>query len=186
MNNIDSEVDRLLDMVKSKEESVASSSAGLPGFDMPHTGKGPLKIKKKKKEYIDEKENRNTDKRIMIDFDGTIHSYEKGWQDGEIYGHYLENSKEVINELYNDFEIVIFTARASKTQHEKHERDVNKTIKNVEDWLNEQGIKFDFITAEKLPAIVYIDDKAIEFKNNWLEIHERIKSLDKDISERGL
>ena len=40
-------------------------------------------------------------KTIVFDFDGVIHKYSKGWQDGSIYDEPVEGIKDLINE-YND------------------------------------------------------------------------------------
>lgn len=185
------EVDRLLDevskkMKKSKDESTASASAGLPGFDMPHTGK-PYngKDKKRKKKIMrymesDEEKTEITDReknRIMIDFDGVIHSYHEGYKDGSIYGYVIENTKETIDELSIDHQIVIFTTRVSEGHNVDQGESVEEKRKQIENWLSENEIFFDFITADKLPAIVYIDDKAIRFENNWCDVKSKIKGL---------
>ena len=36
----------------------------------------------------------------------------------------------------------------------------------IEDWLKEHDIEVDGMTAEKLPAEIYIDDRAFKF-DNW-------------------
>ena len=48
----------------------------------------------------------------------------------------------------------------------------------VEEWLKKHDVYHlvQEITHEKPRAEYYIDDKAIEFKNNWKEILERIKA----------
>ena len=57
-------------------------------------------------------------KRIMIDFDGTIHKYSEGWKDGTIYDPPFPGVKEVINQFKKDgFEIVIFTSRLCQSVH---------------------------------------------------------------------
>lgn len=142
---------------------MTSAASGLPGFDMPHTGKKNKRILK------DNSSNKN--KRLMIDFDGVIHSYHKGYLDGEIYGYVIDDAKEVIDELKNDFEIVIFTSRLS------NENSNNQSEKRkIEDWLKENKIHYDYITSDKLAAEYYIDDKAITFNNNWSDILNKIKN----------
>lgn len=163
---LDEYINKLLDETKSQETSAA---AGLPGFDSPHTN-----VRKKNKEILQDEENEEVvdreSKRLMIDFDGVIHSYHEGWKDGSIYGYVIEGSKETINELSETHQIVIFTTRASSTQPNQEQ-----SIKDVEDWLNKNDIYFDFITADKLAAELYIDDNAVRFENNWDEIKSRVK-----------
>lgn len=170
-------IDKFLDEVRYKKESAASASAGLPGFDMPHTGK-PYKDKKEKqvfKNYNEQDEMINREnKRLLIDFDGVIHSYHEGYKDGSIYGYLLEGAKETIDELSKTHQIVIFTSRVSQSQNEE---SLNQIKKDIEDWLNKHEIYFDFITADKLAAVAYIDDNAIRFENNWSEIKNKIGSL---------
>lgn len=76
--------------------------------------------------------------------------------------------------------IVILTSRMSKSWWEHEGFSIAERIdqlRYVEDRLAKHNIPYDRITSEKVPAIAYIDDKAIEFRpneNNWGEIQQRI------------
>jgi uncharacterized HAD superfamily protein len=89
---------------------------------------------------------------ISIDFDKTIHSYHRGWDDGSIYGFPIKDVKKAIDELKKEFRIVIFTCR--------------HPLRDVEKWLRNRDIYFDKITHLKEPSKYYIDDNAIRF-TNW-------------------
>lgn len=98
----------------------------------------------------------NNVKTIAVDFDGVIHSYEKGWLSGVIYGTPMRDSKLTINELIKKgFKVVVFTARTE--------------LDPVRKWL----VEYDFpeleVTNIKPPAMCYIDDRAIRFRN-WKDI----------------
>lgn len=120
-------------------------------------------------------------RRAMIDLDGTIHKYSKGYADGTIYDDPFEGAKKVIDWLKDKgFEIVIFTSRASKENARimggSHENEIEK----VENYLKYHNIHFDRVTAEKLPADFYVDDKAIVIKNgDWDAVLKVIKSRNK-------
>lgn len=92
-------------------------------------------------------------KTIVFDFDGVIHKYSKGWQDGSIYDEPVQGIKEVINELHKDYDIYVVTTRA---------RDLRQQTA-VENYLNDNGIEFDCVTSIKVPASVYIDDRGLQF-----------------------
>lgn len=115
-------------------------------------------------------------KRIMIDFDGTIHKYSKGWKDGTIYDEPMSGSKQFIEQLKNDdFEVVVFTSRLSVSS--LGQEVVNEQKEMIEMWLKKYGIEVDGVTAEKLPAVAYVDDRAVEFDGVWnSELLDRIKS----------
>lgn len=54
-------------------------------------------------------------KTIAIDFDGVIHAYTKGWQDGSIYDVTIDGSIEAINDLMRSgVSVVIFSTRSSR------------------------------------------------------------------------
>ncbi len=115
--------------------------------------------------------------RILIDFDQTIHSYDNGWKDGVIYGNVIKGTKEAINILKEKYEIVIFTARLSQINENTEEAK-----QQIEEWLREQNIYFDLVTADKMPAHFYIDDKAIRFEGNWNDILTKIKQIENTIN----
>lgn len=100
-------------------------------------------------------------KTIVFDFDGVIHSYKSGWKgvtnipDGPVSG-----IKEVIDDLRQDFKVVIVSTRCFQ----------DGGIGAIREWLNKYKIEVDDVLGEKPPAIVYIDDRAICFngKTNGL------------------
>ncbi len=145
----------------------------------------PSTKKKKKREIIrtiyPESKKEKLPKRAMIDLDGTIHAYSQGYKDGEIYDIPFNGAKEVIDWLKrNGYEIVIFTTRASKANAEELGGDFKEQIKKIAKWLKQNNIYFDKITAEKLAAQFYIDDKAIHIsKGNWNSVLNVIKKRDK-------
>jgi hydroxymethylpyrimidine pyrophosphatase-like HAD family hydrolase len=94
-------------------------------------------------------------KTIAVDFDGVVHSYEKGWNGGSIYGTLKEDCKEVIDGLKaKGFNVVIFTAR--------------ENLDDVREWLIKMDLELE-VTNTKPPAIAYIDDRAIRF-TNWKDM----------------
>ena len=140
-------------------------------------------VKKKKRKKIIRVTFPNEDwmvleqRRAMIDFDGTIHKYSKGYDDGTIYDEPFKDAKDVIDWLKNKgFEIVIFTTRASKENSMETGGDHNKETQNIENWLKDNGIYFDRITSDKLAADFYIDDKSITIKDgNWKNVLKAVK-----------
>jgi hypothetical protein len=94
-------------------------------------------------------------KKILIDFDNTLHDAKDGFKDGELYGKPMKDSVEMIKKLIeNGFEPIVFTAR-----------DVTnlETIDLIDKWLKDNGYPAMFITNKKIPALAYIDDRAIRF-----------------------
>ena len=121
---------------------------------------------------------------VAVDFDGVIHTYDKGWQDGSIYGEPVPGALDAIEALMERHAVAIFTTRDTG---------------QVRDWLaghgfddiwtdlaweppfwNERGALL--VTNRKPAAIAYIDDRGIRFAD-WgqaladLERHEGQREL---------
>ena len=110
---------------------------------------------------------------IAIDFDGVIHTFDKGWYDGTCYGKPIDGALDAIKKLSEKYNIIIFTAKALPDRPLVN----GKTGKQlIFDWLEEYNVMqyISDITYTKPRAEYYIDDKAIEFKNNWLPILKEI------------
>ena len=164
--------------------SGTSAAAGINATYDAFPGSDRYSKKKKKKKilrvaYPNESVVKTSQSmRAMIDLDETIHKYSKGWNGGIIYDDPIPGAKQVIDWLQSKgYEIVIFTTRASAENAKEHGQDVNDQIEGVENWLSNNEIYYDRVTAEKLNADFYIDDKAIHIKDgNWLEVLKEIKS----------
>lgn len=116
-------------------------------------------------------------KAIGVDFDGVIHSYERGWQGGVIYGTPIEGAIDSVKTIMEKYAVFIYTAR--------------NNLEDVALWLNENG-GFECVTSynntfwdvkgkllitnKKYTAIAYIDDRAITFTDwgNTMEAVERL------------
>jgi hypothetical protein len=113
---------------------------------------------------------------ICVDYDATIVPW------GELGADVspLPDAVETIRAFKDaGYKIVILTSRMSPTWWIAEgwgmlESVASKWWDSVADVLNKHGIPFDGITCEKVPAQYYIDDRAIEFKNNWSEIRKRV------------
>lgn len=108
---------------------------------------------------------------ICLDWDGVIHDYREGWQDGSIYGSVTPGFFEWAMEARLHFSLVIYSSR-SKT---------DDGIQAMKTWLQHQAEIYygDEIVAtdcakafefayEKPAAFLTIDDRAIAFKGDWL------------------
>jgi hypothetical protein len=48
---------------------------------------------------------------VGVDFDGVIHTYEKGWQDGTIYGEPMPGGFDALERLQKKYAVFIHTTR---------------------------------------------------------------------------
>lgn len=108
---------------------------------------------------------------ICIDFDGVIHSYERGWQDGSIYGTVVPGFCDWAEQAKTKFKLVVYSSRS----HSESDRVA------MSDWLVAEIFLWaetkvggstlsanDFgFASEKPPAFLTIDDRAIHFKGDW-------------------
>ncbi len=114
---------------------------------------------------------------VALDFDGTIHSYERGWADGSIYGTPVPGALEAMQRLWNaGCRLLIFTCRLGVAPDHispgaprggEHQREA------IVNWLeHHRGIggftwEVDEVTGAKPIADVYIDDRAVGFRGDW-------------------
>lgn len=131
---------------------------------------------------------------IAIDFDGVIHAYTKRWKDGTCYDKPVEGVFESIAKLFDlGYTVFIFSTRSPKQikrwmKENCYECDYiyngmggdpnnysypkfNFTVELIPFWVkfwNKKNVVG--ITKRKLPAHVYVDDRAMNFKGDWNQI----------------
>jgi hypothetical protein len=131
-------------------------------------------------------------KTLAVDFDGVIHKYRNGWADGSIYDEPFEGAEEFLREKLSSGEWAVFI---HSTRNPRQIR--NWLIKKMPNtfgamavdcgqlWCGQDGFEVKIIpfwtkfwnrndaigiSRRKLPAIAYIDDRAIRFNGDWKEI----------------
>jgi hypothetical protein len=111
-------------------------------------------------------------KTIAVDFDGVIHAYSKGWQDGSIYDEPMPGAIVGLTRLMQSYAVFVHTTRDAKKVARWIEQQTGYGIECTTQihWLpwrrtfwNRQGLLL--VTNRKLPAIAYIDDRAIRFES---------------------
>lgn len=137
-------------------------------------------------------------KTIAIDFDGVIHKYSKGWHDGTCYDEPTEGAEIFLRDLmkYKGVSVFILSTRSPKQIEKwliKHMPftfgplaedcsqinggngwGIRKIPFWVKFWDNPDVIG---ITQKKLPAVVYIDDRAIRFTGSWKDVLDKFSSM---------
>lgn len=77
--------------------------------------------------------------------------------------------------------LIVFTARGMATCDGKIGLINKVRVPVMVEWLNKHEIPFDEIVIGKPHCDFFIDDKNIEFKNNWPEIRERLLKEEKNV-----
>jgi hypothetical protein len=101
---------------------------------------------------------------VCVDFDGVIHSYTSGWNEGwqidpcRLLDPPVPGAIEWLEKIALDFEVVILTTRGQFPESEAA----------VKTWLlyhglSEQVTERIIVTHEKVAALVYIDDRGYRF-----------------------
>jgi len=111
---------------------------------------------------------------LCLDFDGVIHSYEKGWQDGVIYGTIVPGFFEWATEAKLKFSLVIYSSRSKEPASLQQmadwlaqELEVWKLGRDLHSSVPELLLRDFTFAHEKPPAFLTIDDRAITFKGDW-------------------
>ena len=115
---------------------------------------------------------------VAFDFDGVIHKYSKGWQDGSIYDDY---NKEVLDLMLllqkTGFPVYILSTRKPEQIVEWWDKQgftiaSTPVTEDLDFWNNTEIVG---VTNRKLPAQLYIDDRA--YKYTGQTVLEFLKSL---------
>jgi hypothetical protein len=112
---------------------------------------------------------------ISIDFDGVLHDDCKGFHDGTCYGEPIPGALEALKLLSQDYDIIIFSAKARKDRPLVH----GKTgIQHICEWLERHGVLeyVTDITSDKPRSLLYIDDKAVRF-TTWKQTLQLCNNL---------
>lgn len=101
-------------------------------------------------------------KRVVFDFDGVIHSYTSGWKGIDVIPDPpVEGIKEVLQKLIdNQYEVCVLSTRCSEYSG----------YKAIQQWLVLNDIPFTEVRADKPPAICYVDDRALKFDANYIDL----------------
>jgi len=104
------------------------------------------------------------DKVLCIDFDGVLYPRDELFASPAP----IPGAKAAMQRLRRaGYKLVIFTSRLSPTYLDAQGEDFGEQRAYVEGLLERDGIPFDDVTAEKVPAAVYLDDRALRFDDNW-------------------
>jgi hypothetical protein len=90
--------------------------------------------------------------KLLVDFDGVLHAYRRGWADGTAYDPPMPGAYLALRSLEREgYELVIFSTRPAD---------------QIVEWL----ARYDFpplrVTNVKEPAVALIDDRAVHF-TDW-------------------
>lgn len=111
---------------------------------------------------------------LVLDFDGTVHSYEKGWQGGLIYGTVVPGFFVWALQAKKYFTLVIYSSRSGSHKTRQPMEDFLKVHLQAWKWDclehgPEPDLHFEDFTFSpfKPPAFATIDDRAITFNGDW-------------------
>lgn len=108
---------------------------------------------------------------VVFDFDGVIHSYTSGWQgEGVANDPPVPGIKEALKAVHDaGYQVAVMSTRCAS---------LAGSIA-VQNYLSKHGMieYVDRVCKDKLPAIVYIDDRAICFDGHSETLLSKIQSF---------
>ena len=124
---------------------------------------------------------------LCLDFDGVIHRYSKGWQDGQIYDPPTDGFFKWATSTNHHFKLMVHSSRSKHwdgiqamahwlAEHAAHEgwsvTEWPRFERPVMRLLHARDANVIVLTfvQEKPPAFVTIDDRALTFRGDWNEM----------------
>ena len=106
-------------------------------------------------------------RRFLVDFDGVLFPYSKGYFDGTLYEGPIEGAAvNLVRLVQAGYTYVVFTTRMELT------RDPEAEAAMIGGWLAPHGFPSpEQITATKLPCLAIIDDRAVRF-TDWDDLRK--------------
>ena len=105
-------------------------------------------------------------KTIVLDFDGVIAQYKNGWTGVEPTEPPVPGAREAVEELIRlGYEVVVVSSRAYMGEHPGGEHAIVR-------WLDANGFPPLRVTSDKVPAVLYVDDRGFRFTGDWREVLE--------------
>lgn len=98
---------------------------------------------------------------VCLDFDGVVHSYTSGWQGADVIPDPPTNGAKLAVDWMraHGYRVVIYSARSGQAGG----------IQAMRNWLALHRIIVDELPHYKPPAMVYVDDRAIQFNGDWVD-----------------
>lgn len=128
-------------------------------------------------------------KTFCIDFDGVIHAYSEGWKDGSIYDNPVPGAFIALSKLIEAGNSVFILStrepRQIKRWMDRHILSLHYgeyaplygfTCEVIPFWTrfwNKKNVVG--ITRKKLPAVAYVDDRAVRFDGDWRNLPEQLE-----------
>lgn len=147
-------------------------------------------------------------KTVAVDFDGVLHWYRDGWKDGSIYDRPAPGAIEGVAWLLEHAAVFVFTSRADlaavaswlNSYADNRFTAVPELVETAEFW---DGKTWDMgegvhhwqpgdaplvlVTNRKLPAVAYLDDRAVPFTSwDYVQLQLRGALGLGDVQEQGL
>lgn len=108
---------------------------------------------------------------IVLDFDGVIHPYTRGWQgapDKIDPEPPVPGAVRAIKILRGTYKVVVFSTRCSSERGRIA----------VHDYLVYHEAEVDDVSSTKPPGILYVDDRGFRFNGDWSELLRFVGNLD--------
>lgn len=101
---------------------------------------------------------------VCIDFDGTLYPFTDLFAAPAPHPGAVEGMQRLKRA---GLRLVIHTSRLSPTWLQSSGESYRTHRDYIEHLLKRDGIPYDDVTSEKVPAARYVDDRAITFDDNW-------------------
>lgn len=99
--------------------------------------------------------------KVLVDFDGVIHRYSRGWADGTAYDEPMPGAKPSLALMeFHGYEVVIFSTRPAE---------------QIVEWFEQWGFPAYRVTNVKEPAVALIDDRAVRF-TEWPDALDELRT----------
>ena len=98
---------------------------------------------------------------VCVDFDGVLNDYE-GWRGPNYMYSPRPDAREFLLALQENYTVAIFSTRDPW---------------RLREWLEYYHMSYDKIVTKKVPAVAYIDDRALRFDGNYNKILYELKNF---------